>query len=161
MKDNIELIIKKVFDINLIYSLGEVCIIISLFNFTMLALNATLPVGFCIILIIIGLSCYTIAFVYELHKKQNKEKVATTEIEVFKCDGSVINLKEVRTPEWAKEAYKKGILFYDSPQGSEYPQELFIKMSDGVYHVDPGDYIIRDINGEIHIYELNNPEKLR
>ena len=53
MKDNIKLIIKKVFDINLIYSLGEVCIIISLFNFTMLALNATFPVSFCIVLIII------------------------------------------------------------------------------------------------------------
>lgn len=161
MKDNIELIIKKVFDINLIYSLGEVCIIISLFNFTMLALNATFTVSFCIILIIIGLSCYVIAFVCELHKKRNKEKVATTEIEAFKYDDNAINLKEVNTPEWVKEAYKEGILFYDLPQGSEHPQELFIKMSNGVYHVNPGDYIIRDVNGEIHIYELNNPEKLR
>ena len=161
MKDNIKLIIKKVFNINLIYSLGEVCIIISLFTLTMLALNATFTVSFCVILIIIGLFCYTIAFVYELHKKPNKEKVATTEIEAFKYDGNAINLKEVHTPEWAKEAYKKGVLFYDSPQGSEHPQELFIKMSNGVYHVNPGDYIIRDINGEIHTYELNNPAKLR
>ena len=58
-------------------------------------------------------------------------------------------------------AYKKGILFYDSPQGSEHPQELFIKMSNGIYHVNPGDYIIRDINGEIHTYELDDPVKLR
>ena len=161
MKDNIKLIIKKIFDINLIYSLSEVCIIISLFTLTMIALNATFTVSFCIILIIIGLFCYVIAFVCELHKKLNKEKMATTEIEAFKYDGNAINLKEVYTPEWAKEAYEKGILFYDSPQGSEHPQELFIKMSNGVYHVNPGDYIIRDINGEIHIYELNNSAKLR
>ena len=87
--------------------------------------------------------------------------MATTEIEAFKYDGNPINLKEIHTPEWVKEAYEKGILFYDSPQGSEYPQELFIKMSNGIYHVNPGDYIIRDINGEIHTYELNNPAKLR
>lgn len=161
MKDNIELIIKKVFNINLIYSLGEVCIIISLFTFTMLALNATFTISFCIILIIIGFSCYIIALMCELYKKRNKEKIATTEIEAFKYDGNAINLKEVYTPEWVKEAYKKGILFYDSPQNSEYPQELFVKISNGIYHVDPGDYIIRDINGEIHIYKLNNPEKLR
>lgn len=161
MKDSIKLIIKEVFNINLIYSLGEVCIIISLFTLTMLALNATLTISFCIVLIIIGLSCYVIAFVCELHKRLNKEKMATTEIEVFKYDGNAISLKEVHTPEWAKEAYKKGILFYDSPQGSEYPQELFIKMSNGVYHVNPGDYIVRDVNGEIHTYKLNNPEKLR
>lgn len=161
MKDNIKLIIKKIFDINLIYSLGEVCIIISLFTLTMLALNATFTVSFCVILIIIGLSCYVIAFVCELHKRLNKEKMTTTEIEAFKYDGNTINLKEVHTPEWAKEAYKKGILFYDSPQGSEHPQELFIKMSNGVYHVNPGDYIIRDINGEIHIYELDDQVKLR
>lgn len=161
MKDNIEFIIKKVFDINLIYSLGEVCIIISLFTFTMLALNATFTISFCIILIIMGLSCYIIAFVCELHKKQNKEKAAATEIEAFKYDGNAINLKEVYTPEWVKEAYKKGILFYDSLQDNEYPQELFIKISNGIYHVNPGDYIIRDINGEIHIYELDDPVKLR
>lgn len=161
MKDNIKLIIKKVFNINLIYSLGEVCIIISLFTFNMLVLNATFTISFCIVLIIVGLSCYVIAFVCELYKKQNKEKAAATEIEAFKYDGNVINLKEVYTPEWVKEAYKKGILFYDSPQGSEHPQELFIKISNGIYHVNPGDYIIRDINGEIHIYELDDPVKLR
>ena len=161
MKDNIKLIIKKIFDINLIYSLSEVCIIISLFTLTMLALNATFTVSFCIILIIIGLFCYVIAFVCELYKKLNKEKMATTEIEAFKYDGNAINLKEVYTPEWAKEAYEKGILFYDSPQGSEHPQELFIKMSNGIYHVNPGDYIIRDINGEIHTYKLNNSAKPR
>ena len=72
MKDNIKLIIKKIFDINLIYSLSEVCIIISLFTLTMIALNATFTVSFCIILIIIGLFCYVIAFVSELHKKLNK-----------------------------------------------------------------------------------------
>ena len=161
MKDNIKLIIKKVFNINLIYNLGEVCIIISLFTFTMLALNATFTISFCIILIIIGFSCYIIAFMCELHKKRNKEKATATEIKAFKYEGNVINLKEVCTPEWVKEAYKKGILCYDSPQDNEHPQDLFIKIPNGIYHVNPGDYIIRDINGEIYIYELNDLAKLR
>ena len=54
----------------------------------MLALNATFTISFCIILIIIGFSCYMIAFMCELHKKRNKEKATATEIEAFKYEGN-------------------------------------------------------------------------
>ena len=145
MKDKMKLTIARIFNIDLIYSIGEACILIGIFILTMLALDATFTIGFCVALIVIGVLTYIIGIVCELYgKKQYKEKPVVTDIEVFKYDGNIINLSEWYAPDWVKDAYKQGIIFYDSLQ------DMFIEMSEGIYHVNVGDYIVRGANGEIY-----------
>lgn len=145
MKDKIKLTIARIFNIDLIYSIGEACILIGIFTLIMLALDATLTIGSYIALIVIGVVIYIIGIVCELYgKKQYKEKPVITDIEAFKYDGNIINLSEWYAPDWVKDAYKQGIIFYDSLQ------DMFIETSEGIYHVSVGDYIVRGANGKIY-----------
>lgn len=72
-------------------------------------------------------------------------------IECFKYDGDLIDKNgKFYVPKWAKEAYEKGVLFYDSLNEGEPPCELFIKTFEGNHHASVGDYIIRGVNGELY-----------
>ena len=70
------------------------------------------------------------------------------EIEAFKYDGDFINSSgEYYVPEWAVEALKNGILYYDSHNENEPPSTLFL---DGlVLDIKVGYYIIRQSDGVI------------
>lgn len=66
-------------------------------------------------------------------------------IECFKYDGDLMNSNgEYYVPEWAVEAEKNGTIFFKD-QG-----EMYIKTLEGDHHASVGDYIIRDVNGELY-----------
>lgn len=73
------------------------------------------------------------------------------EIEAFKYDGDFMNSKgEYYVPEWAVEALKNGILYYDSQNENEPPSTLFLSTVDGfVMDIKVGYYIVREKNGVI------------
>lgn len=73
------------------------------------------------------------------------------EIEAFQYDGDFMNSSgEYYVPEWAVEALKKGILYYDSKNENEPPSTLFYATVDGfVMEIRVGYYIVRQPNGVI------------
>lgn len=72
-------------------------------------------------------------------------------IECFKYDGDLKNSNgEYYVPDWAKEAYENGILCFGSRNEEEPPCELFVKTNHGAVHVAVGDYVIRQIDGELY-----------
>ena len=83
-------------------------------------------------------------------------------IEFFKYDGDLKNSNgEYYVPEWAVEAEKNGIIFFEGP-------EMFIKTLEGNHHASVGDYIIRGVNGELYpckpdifekTYDINDDTK--
>ena len=65
-------------------------------------------------------------------------------IECFKYDGDLKNSNgEYYVPQWAVEAEKNGVIFFEGP-------EMFIKTLEGNHHASVGDYIIRGVNGELY-----------
>lgn len=65
-------------------------------------------------------------------------------IEFFKYDGDLMNSNgEYYVPEWAEEAEKNGVIFFEGP-------EMYIKTLEGNHHASVGDYIIRGVNGELY-----------
>lgn len=80
--------------------------------------------------------------------KFRKKPVA---IEAFQYDGDLIDRNgNPYVPEWAMDAFKAGVLFYNSLDADGVPCELFIKTLEGTHHASVGDYIIRGIQGEIY-----------
>lgn len=72
-------------------------------------------------------------------------------IECFKYDGDLKNSNgKYYVPEWAVEAEKNGILYFASKNEGEPPCELFVKTNHGAVHVAVGDYVIRQIDGELY-----------
>lgn len=66
-------------------------------------------------------------------------------IEAFQYDGDFMNCHgDYYVPEWAKEAERKGTLFFVGAG------ELYIDTLDGKMHVSVGDYIIKGIKGELY-----------
>lgn len=148
MKEKIKLTIAEIFNIYFIYKLGESCIIVGISIFIMLVLNATLNINGAVILIGVGLLIYIIGIVCELYGESRN--IESRNIEAFKYDGNIINSNECHVPDWVKDAYNQGIIFYYSPQDNERPCELFIKMPESIHRVSVGDYIVRGVNGEIY-----------
>ena len=65
-------------------------------------------------------------------------------IECFKYDGDLKNSNgEYYVPQWAMEAEKNGVIFFEGP-------EMYIKTLEGNHHASVGDYIIRGVNGELY-----------
>lgn len=63
--------------------------------------------------------------------------------ECFKFDGDLVNSQgEYYVPAWAVDAFKKGILYFDSLSKDAPPCELFIKTMYGDIHVAVGDYVL-------------------
>lgn len=75
------------------------------------------------------------------------------EIEAFKYDGDFMNSKgEYYVPEWAVDALKSGILYYDSKNKNEPPSTLFLSTVDGFeMDIKVGYYIIRQSDGAISV----------
>lgn len=70
-------------------------------------------------------------------------------IEAFQYDGDLIDSRgKYHVPDWAKQAYENGILFYEETENS--PSEMFVKTLEGNMIASVGDYIIRGVNGEIY-----------
>lgn len=74
-------------------------------------------------------------------------------VECFIYDGDLIGDNGPYVPEWAISAFKEGIIFYDSPDISSPPSELYIRMPDGRRHVNVGDYVVRQADGSIYSHD--------
>lgn len=75
-----------------------------------------------------------------------KYKKKPVVVEAFQYNGDLNG--KYQAPDWALEAYKKGILYYASRLDDQ--PELFIETLEGTHHVSVGDYIIRGIQGELY-----------
>ena len=65
-------------------------------------------------------------------------------VEAFQYDGDLKGADgKYYVPDWAAEAYEKGIMYYDLT-------ELFINTLEGTHHVSVGDYIIQGVKGELY-----------
>ena len=53
-------------------------------------------------------------------------------------------------PDWARDAFQSGVIYYDSPGCGEPPTELYIDTLEGKHHVSIGDYIILGVTGELY-----------
>lgn len=84
-------------------------------------------------------------------------------VEAFQYDGDFMNADGTfYVPDWAKEAYEKGILYFKGQA------ELYVKTLEGDHHASVGDYIIQGVNEEIYpckpdifekTYEIVLPDK--
>ena len=73
-------------------------------------------------------------------KKTVKYKKKPVVIEAFKYD----------VPDWAVDAYEKGIMHYGALKPDDPPCELLIDTLEGIHHVSVGDYVIKGIAGELY-----------
>ena len=71
-------------------------------------------------------------------------------IQAFQYDGDLQDRNGTWVSEFAKEAYKAGILYYASISDDTPPCELFVKTLEGDMHVSVGDYVIEGISGELY-----------
>ncbi len=53
-------------------------------------------------------------------------------------------------PDWARDAFQNGTMYFDSLKCEEPPVELFIDTLEGKHHVSVGDFIIRGVHGELY-----------
>lgn len=73
-----------------------------------------------------------------------KYKKKPVVVEAFQYDGDLKGADgKYYVPDWAAEAYEKGIIYYDLT-------ELFINTLEGTHHVSVGDYIIQGVKGELY-----------
>ena len=73
-----------------------------------------------------------------------KYKKKPVVVEAFQYDGDLKGADgKYYVPDWAAEAYEKGIMYYDLT-------ELFINTLEGTHHVSVGDYIIQGLKGELY-----------
>lgn len=78
-----------------------------------------------------------------------KYKKRPVVIEAFQYDGDLKRADgKYYVPDWAVEAYEKGIMYYASKLDA--PPELFIKTLEGTHHVSVCDYIIQGVKGELY-----------
>ncbi|WP_333788600.1 hypothetical protein [Phascolarctobacterium faecium] len=65
-------------------------------------------------------------------------------IEAFQFDGDFMNINgDYYVPEWAVDAYKQGILYFEGP-------DLFIRTLEGIHAVSYDDYVIKGVKGELY-----------
>lgn len=68
-------------------------------------------------------------------------------IDTFEYDGDLMNSVGVwYVPNWAVEAFKKGILVFDG----EPESDLYIKTPEGAILVNVGDFVVKGVNGELY-----------
>ena len=84
-----------------------------------------------------------------MNTNERKYRKKPVVIEAFQYDGDLIDSRgKYYVPDWAKQAYENGILFYEETENS--PSEMFVKTLEGNMLASVGDYIIRGVNGEIY-----------
>lgn len=75
---------------------------------------------------------------------QGKYRKKPVEIDAFCYDGDLIGANgEYCVPDWAANAHKTGVLFFDD-------SDLYVKTLEGNMKVDVGDYIIKGVKGELY-----------
>ena len=63
-------------------------------------------------------------------------------VEAFQYDGDLIYSNgEWYCPDWARDAFQNGTMYFDSLDCEEPPVELFIDALEGKHHVSVGDFI--------------------
>lgn len=73
------------------------------------------------------------------------------EVEAFQFDGDLKDSDGIYyVPNWAKQAYENGTLYFGHTKYNKPPYGLFIKAHDKIMHVLVGDYIIKNTHGEIY-----------
>ena len=84
-------------------------------------------------------------------KKTVKYKKKPVVIEAFKYDGDLRGSDgKYYVPDWAVDAYEKGIMHYGALKPDDPPCELLIDTLEGIHHVSVGDYVIKGIAGELY-----------
>lgn len=76
------------------------------------------------------------------------------EVDAFQYDGDLKGSDgNYYVPDWAVDAFEKGILFYASPNKEEPPCELYLKFptSCSAISVSVGDYIIKNNDGNLSL----------
>jgi hypothetical protein len=95
-----------------------------------------------------SLNMFKLGFGGNIMAKYRKKPVV---IEAFQYDG---DLKDCDgnwyVPNWAVEAYEKGVMHYASESCDAPPCELFIETLEGIHHVSVWDYVIKGVNGELY-----------
>ena len=72
-------------------------------------------------------------------------------VEAFRYDGDLMYSNgQWYCPDWARDAFQSGVIYYDSPGCGEPPTELYIDTLEGKHHVSVGDYIIQGVAGELY-----------
>ena len=67
------------------------------------------------------------------------------EVEAFQFNGNLKDSNDVYyVPNWAKQAFENGTLYFGHTKYNKPPYGLFIKTLDKVTHVSVGDFVIRD-----------------
>ena len=83
--------------------------------------------------------------------KMAKYRKKPVVVEVFRYDGNLIYSNgEWYCPDWARDAFQNGTMYFDSLDCEEPPVELFIDTLEGKHHVSVGDFIIRGVHGELY-----------
>lgn len=70
------------------------------------------------------------------------------EVEAFQYDGDFQDCNGWYVPQWAIDANKAGILYFDELNG--VPAELFVKTPAGARHVALDDYVIKGADGNLY-----------
>ena len=74
-------------------------------------------------------------------------------VEAFQYDGDFRDKDGV--PKWAVDAYNEGVLFFRSLQFDKPSRELVIETLEGDMRCPIGNYIIREIHGELYSCDKN------
>lgn len=83
--------------------------------------------------------------------KMAKYRKKPVVVEAFQYDGELIYSNgEWYCPDWARDAFQNGTMYFDSLDCEEPPVELFIDTLEGKHHVSVGDFIIRGVYGELY-----------
>lgn len=72
-------------------------------------------------------------------------------VEAFQYDGDLKGTnRKYYVPDWAVEAFEKGIITFSSDEPGAPPRCLAIRTLEGVMLASIGDFIIRGVNGELY-----------
>lgn len=72
-------------------------------------------------------------------------------VEAFRYDGYLIYSNgEWDCPDWARDAFQNGTMYFDYLGCEEPTVELFIDTLEGKHHVSVGDFIICGVHGELY-----------
>lgn len=74
-----------------------------------------------------------------------KFKAKPVEVEAFQYDGDFMNSNGYYVPQWAVDAFERGVLYFDEIDG--VPAELFVETPSDMIHIALGDYIVLSEDG--------------
>ena len=97
------------------------------------------------------INAYFIKFTKNGGDNKMKYRKKPIEVEAFQFNGNLKDSNDVYyVPNWAKQAFENGTLYFGHTKYNKPPYGLFIKTLDKVTHVSVGDFVIRDSHGKIY-----------